>query len=140
MPNVYSASTINKAEENMKLEHIALNVPDPVNAAKWYVENLGMKIVRAADKSPYIHFLADNEGPVMIEMYNNPEAAVPDYLSQSPLTLHIAFAVEDMEETRTGLLAAGATAEGDVVRRANGDQLAMLRDPWGVSLQLVKRG
>lgn len=123
----------------MNIEHVALNVPDPVSAAQWYVNNLEMQIVRASDESPYIHFLADKERRGLIEMYNNPKADVPDYPSQSPLVLHIAFSVEDIEGTRARLLAAGATAEGDIANRPNGDQLAMLRDPWGVSLQLVKR-
>ena len=123
----------------MKLEHVALNVPDPVNAAKWYVENLEMRVVRASVEAPYIHFLADSEGQVMLEIYNNPKAAVPDYSSQSPLILHIAFAVEDITGIRTRLIAAGAMAEGEIDSNAMGDQLAILRDPWGVPLQLAQR-
>ncbi|MFM2295756.1 MAG: hypothetical protein RLZZ350_2169, partial [Verrucomicrobiota bacterium] len=41
--------------------------------------------------------------------------------------------------TRAKLLQAGATAEGEVSSNADGDQLAMLRDPWGLALQLIKR-
>jgi glyoxylase I family protein len=123
----------------LKLEHVALNIPDPINAAKWYVEHLEMQIVKATAESPYIHFLADKDGYRLMEMYNNPKADVPDYASMNPLILHIAFSVEDIEGTRARLLAAGATAEGEIVRRETGDQLAMLRDPWGVPLQLVKR-
>jgi len=124
----------------MKIEHVALNVPNPVQAAAWYVEHLGMRIVKSANESPYIHFLADQSGHSLLEMYNNPAAAVPDYAAMSPLILHIAFAVDDLEATRTRLLAAGATPEGEITHVANGDQLAMLRDPWGVPLQLAKRG
>jgi glyoxylase I family protein len=57
-----------------------------------------------------------------------------------PLVLHIAFAVEDVDETRAKLIAAGATAEGEVTRPENGDLLAFLRDPWGIPLQLASRG
>ena len=123
----------------MNIEHVALNHPDPVNAAKWYAEHLGMRIVRAADTSPFIHFLADTAGHGLIELYNNPSAAIPDYPSQSPLILHIAFAVEDMDGTIAKLQAAGATREGDVAKNDQGDELAMLRDPWGVCIQLAKR-
>ena len=38
-----------------------------------------------------------------------------------------------------GLIAAGATAVGDVMTNDQGDQVAMLRDPWGVAVQLVRR-
>lgn len=123
----------------MKIEHIALNVPDPVKAAKWYVENLEMRIIRASDESPYIHFLADKSGQGLIELYNNPKASVPDYPSQSPLILHIAFSVEDLDETIARLRDAGATLESEGTKNARGDELAMLRDPWGVCLQLAKR-
>ena len=123
----------------MKLEHIALNHPDPANAAQWYANNLDMQIVRASDSSPFIHFLADKAGQGLIELYNNPKASVPDYPSQSPLILHIAFAVEDLDGTIARLQAAGATLESEATKNARGDQLAMLRDPWGVCLQLAKR-
>ena len=43
----------------MKIEHVAFNVPDAVKAAQWYVEHLGMQILRSSNESPYIHFLAD---------------------------------------------------------------------------------
>jgi len=123
----------------MNLEHIALNVPSPADAAEWYVKHLQMQIMRASEEPPYIHFLADNNGQMMIEMYNNPKAAVPDYPSQSPLVFHIAFSVEDLGGTITQLLAAGATLESEGTKNSRGDELAMVRDPWGVCLQLVKR-
>ena len=122
----------------MKIEHVALNVNEPAQAARWYVEHLGMKIVRGLDKAPYTHFLADPAGG-MIELYSNSAAPIPEYKSIHPLTLHIAFAVEDMEATRTKLIAAGATSEGEISNLDNGDQLAMLRDPWGVAIQLARR-
>ena len=28
----------------MRFEHTAYNVPEPIQQAKWYVENLGMKV------------------------------------------------------------------------------------------------
>ena len=36
----------------MKLEHIAINVPDPVAMAAWYVEHMDMKVVIATDSPP----------------------------------------------------------------------------------------
>ena len=44
-----------------------------------------------------------------------------------------------MEGTRQRLIAAGATAEGDVATTPAGDKLAFLRDPWNVVVQLVQR-
>jgi catechol 2,3-dioxygenase-like lactoylglutathione lyase family enzyme len=123
----------------MFIEHVALNVPEPAKVAQWYAQNLGMRIVRASDQSPYMHFVADEAGRGVIEFYCNPVAPVPDYPAMHPFTLHIAFAVEDMAAARARLLAAGATAVDEIVTTPAGDQLVFLRDPWGFTLQLAKR-
>lgn len=123
----------------MNIEHFAINVPDPVNAAAWYVKHLGMRVVRALTESPFTHFLADESGRVVIEMYGHPKAPVPDYQSMDPLVFHIAFIAADVARTRERLLAAGATSAGEVTTTAAGDVMTFLRDPWGVALQLVRR-
>ena len=122
----------------MKLEHTALNLPDPQAAAAWYAENLGLTIVKANSTEPFIHFLADDAGG-MLEFYSNSGGTVPDYASMSPFTLHLAFAAADIEATWERLLAAGATAAGELETTPAGDRIVFLRDPWGVSLQLVSR-
>ena len=125
-------------ENIMKLEHVALNIPDPKAAAAWYAENLNFRIVKASDTGPFIHFLADQHGS-MLEFYNNPAGAVPDYQAMSPFTLHLAFTVDDINAVHQKLINSGATREGEIQTTAEGDQLVFLRDPWGVMLQLVKR-
>ena len=46
----------------LNVEHVACNVSDPAAMAAWYVEHLGMRIVRRVPTPPYIHFLADASG------------------------------------------------------------------------------
>jgi glyoxylase I family protein len=123
----------------MKLEHAAYQVADPPAVARWYVEHLGLRIKRQQDASPWGCFLADDGDAAMLEFYNNPRAVVPDYRAIDPLVLHLAFKADDVAATRTRLLAAGATAEGDLVVTDGGDTLCMLRDPWGLAIQFVKR-
>ena len=123
----------------MRLEHIAFNVEDSAAVAAWYVANLGMKVVRRLDEPPYIHFLADSAGKSLIEIYSDPQGDVIDYGARHPVVFHLAFAVEDMEAERQRLVAAGATLDGDINDRANGDRLAFLRDPWGHTIQFVQR-
>ena len=79
----------------MKFEHFGINVPDAPAMATWYVEHLHMQIVRAIQGAPHTHFLADATGRVVVEIYSNPIAPIPDYANQDPLCLHIAFAVDD---------------------------------------------
>ena len=122
----------------MHLEHVALNLPDPVAAAQWYADNLAMRVVKSTPEAPFMHFVADSQGG-MLEFYRNPNGAVPDYPAMSPYTLHLAFAVENIEAERDRLLAAGATDASKIETTPTGDQLLFLRDPWGVPLQLLKR-
>jgi catechol 2,3-dioxygenase-like lactoylglutathione lyase family enzyme len=123
----------------VKIEHVAYQVQDPAAFARWYVAHLGLTIKRVQPDPPFGHFLADDGDAVMLEVYNNPTVAVPDYASINPFVLHVAFTVPDVAGTRERLIAAGATPEGDVQVSPAGDHLAMLRDPWGLPIQLVRR-
>ena len=135
-----STEGANTVEGNrIRLEHVAINVEDPVSMVKWYFENLGMKLVRKGPPPVNMHFISDAGGNMMLEIYNNPPDAVPNYASMDPLLLHIAFMVDDVKGIRKKLIAAGATAVGEVTVTPAGDELAMLRDPWGVAIQFVKR-
>lgn len=123
----------------MNVEHLALNVPDPVAMADWYVRHLHMRVLRRLDQAPFTHFLADQSGRVVLELYHQTKAAVPDYGSFDPLVLHVAFLADDVARERQRLLDAGATSAGEVVTTDAGDVMTFLRDPWGVTVQLVKR-
>ncbi len=123
----------------LNVEHVACNVTDPVAMAAWYVEHLGMRVVRRVQTPPYMHFLADANGHAVIEIYTNPTAdPVPDYAAMHPLRFHLAFAAPDPDAARAALVAAGATFV-DEQTLADGSRLLMLRDPWGLPLQLCKR-
>ncbi len=122
----------------MIFEHFALNVPDVRAAAAWYVEQLGLTVVRARPDAPYTQFLADSTGKVFLEIYTNPTDPIPEYPTQHPLRVHFAFAVAEAKTERTRLQEAGATL---VVEETlpDGTLLIMMRDPWGVPVQLCQR-
>jgi glyoxylase I family protein len=122
----------------LNVEHIAWNVSEPAAIAKWYADNLGMRIVRQSAVEPFIHFIADATDRVVLELYCNAADAIPDYPAMHPLRLHLAFATNDPEGSRAALVGAGATAVSDQTT-ADGSRLIMLRDPWGFPLQLCKR-
>jgi len=121
------------------LEHVALNVEDPVSMASWYCENLGMNIVKKGPAPANTRFISDAKGNILLEVYNNPPNDIPDYASMNPLLLHIAFMVDDVEKICRKLTAAGATVVDDMSITDSGDIISMLRDPWGVPIQFVKR-
>jgi len=122
----------------VKIEHTAYQVEDPVALARWYVAHLGLRVKRSQSEPPFGYFLADDGDTVMLEFYRQ-SLPVPDYRSLDPLLLHLAFLADDVAATRARLIAAGATPEGDAWRNPAGDEVAMLRDPWGLAIQLIKR-
>jgi uncharacterized glyoxalase superfamily protein PhnB len=122
---------------NIFVEHTAINVPNATDMAKWYKENLNMQIVRTAQNQT--HFLADASGRTILEIYTNPAAAVPDYQNQAPLVLHIAFQTDNVKECTENLLKAGASIVESIHTTEIGDEMAMLRDPWGIAIQILKR-
>ena len=68
----------------MKVEHIAFVVDDPDVVAKWYCDNLGMRVVRQGPPPIKMTFLADSEGQTMYELYAQPEVETPDLRVDAP--------------------------------------------------------
>lgn len=123
----------------MKFEHFGINVPHPQAMAAWYVRHFDMKIVRSMQDTPYTHFLTDDSGRVIMEIYANEAVEIPDYNLQHPLKFHIAFEASNPQELSENLIKEGAMFFEEV-KTDDGSHLIMLRDPWGIPLQLCKRG
>lgn len=121
----------------MRIEHLAFNVADPVAVAAWYVKHCGLEVVRHLPHAHETHFLADS-GTTVLEIYHNPPGQVPDYRSMDPLLFHLALASDDPSSDAARLAAAGASMVGET-RLPDGSLLVMLRDPWGLALQLCRR-
>ena len=121
----------------MILEHIAFNVADPVAMAAWYCEHCGLQVVRHNPERAQTHFLADNCATV-IEIYCNPPDNVPNYRSMDPLLFHLALKSNDALSDSQRLAAAGATLVNET-HLEDGSHLIMMRDPWGLALQVCQR-
>jgi glyoxylase I family protein len=123
----------------MRIEHAGIQVQNPAAMADWYIAHLGFKCERSSDTPAQVRFIADDGGRVMLEIYNSPAVRVPDYAAMDPLLLHVAFVCDDVPETVQRLIGAGATLASGPEIKPNGDELAMLRDPWGLAIQLCRR-
>jgi catechol 2,3-dioxygenase-like lactoylglutathione lyase family enzyme len=121
----------------MKIEHVAFNVADPVTVAEWYCKHCGLRVVRHIPQPAQTHFLADSDSTVL-EIYCNPPDQVPDYGKMNPLLFHLALASSDAQSDSNRLVAAGAMFLEEI-RLPDGSRLVMLRDPWGVPLQVCQR-
>ncbi len=123
----------------MKIEHLALNVPDALSLGRWYVEHLGLTVKRRMMEEPWAHFLADDSGTIMLEIYTNKAVPTPDYPNLEAANMHLAFMSTDLMADLVRLKLAGAKTPTETEFMPNGDEVAMFRDPWGIPLQLVKR-
>ncbi len=118
----------------MKLEHVAIDVPDAEALIAWWCENLGFR--RSAPKSA---FIIDDSGTMGLEFYRTGETpAAPEYGAMNAMTLHVAFLSEDVKADAERLVAAGAKLEKLSLDNP-AFHMAILRDPWGVAIQLCKR-
>ena len=121
-----------------KLEHLAINVSEPVKVAEWWCRNLGMEVVRSGPPPIDCRFIRDFSGTMCIELYHNPsDRPGPDYASKPPLEFHIGVECDDPETEAKRLVAEGAQLVE--IEHVQGMTLAMMRDPWGICLQLCKR-
>ena len=121
----------------MRLEHIALQVAEPAEMARWYCEHLEMTVASQAGEACF--FLVDSTGAGMLEIYHNPAEGVPDYAAKTPVELHVAFWTDDVPGDCARLASAGAAIVRPPDDPSADFQQAMLRDPWGLVLQLIKR-
>tara|TARA_R110002167_G_scaffold17652_2_gene67209 strand:- start:5023 stop:5403 length:381 start_codon:yes stop_codon:yes gene_type:complete len=122
----------------MTFEHFALNVVDINGVVNWYCTHLGLTIANQQKVSPFMTFLADSTDRVVIEFYKREDELAEDFSNRHPLTFHVAFVSENAEEDRQRLLKAGASFFEEIFKE-DGSHLVMLRDPWGMPLQLCQR-
>lgn len=107
--------------------------------ADWYVKHLGFSIARSCGEPSHAQFIKDASGSVMVEIYRNPAASIPDYKNADPLLMHLAYLSNEPAKDRDRLVQAGAVTVDNLMTTPAGDAIVMLRDPWGVPIQLVKR-
>lgn len=122
----------------IQFEHFALNVEQPHEIADWYVRTLGCQVLFKMDTEPHTVFLADANGRVFWELYRNRKARMTNVCHSDPLVFHLAVAVDNLDETKSNVLEAGG-AFVEEVRTDSGSVLLMMRDPWGIALQLCSR-
>jgi glyoxylase I family protein len=122
---------------NASFEHLALNVPNMETMADWYCEHMGMTRVRH-DPNKKV-FLADRNGIVVLELYSNTAKPMIPLSERTSAEIHLAFVVDDIDASIAEATAAGAVLESKSEPDYAGDVLSMLRDPFGLPLQLLTR-
>lgn len=122
----------------LAFEHFALNLKNPIEVSDWYCTHLQMKKVLEKKEAPFVTFLADSENRVVCELYYQPDFPITDFKNEHHLTFHFAFKTDNAETLKQKLITAGATLLDNTILN-DGSHLVMLRDPWGLPLQLCQR-
>jgi predicted enzyme related to lactoylglutathione lyase len=123
-----------------EIEHIGICVEKPIEMANWYHEVLGFNIqFSAEDEEKAVAFLTDGSDQVMLEL-----GKVPDVLPLTKgishhLQLHIALKSDDPDKEAEILVSKGATFIEKCPIKRPGENLVVLSDPWGNTIQLVRR-
>lgn len=122
----------------MIFEHFAINGSHVAERVSWFVAHLGLTVVSEQQEPPFMTFLADASGRVVMELYHRPDAAITDFSLQHPLVFHVAFVSENAVADSLRLQQQGASFFEEI-KKADGSHLVMLRDPWGLPIQLCQR-
>lgn len=123
-----------------EIEHIGIAVKDPIKMANWYQEALGFNIkFSAEDEEKAVAFLTDGCDKVMLEFGKIPNVLPLTNGLRHHLQLHIALKSDDPEKDAEFLVSKGATFIEKCPINRPGENLVVLSDPWGNTLQLAKR-
>lgn len=124
-----------------EIEHIGITVEHPIEMSKWYKEVMGFNIkFSSQDSEKGVAFMTDANDKVMLEFGKIPNVG-PLYKELTHhLQLHIAVKSEDPDKEAEYLVSKGAkfVEKCKIVRP--GENIIVLLDPWGNSIQLAKRG
>ena len=123
-----------------EIEHIGIAVEKPIEMAKWYQETLGFNIkFSAQDEEKGVAFLTDCTDKVMLELGKIPNVSPLANRLNHHLQLHIALKSVDPDKDAEYLVSKGAAFIEKCPIRRPGENLIVVSDPWGNTIQLVKR-
>jgi len=120
-----------------KQHHIALIVSDWEKARAFYVEKLGFSLVREVwreQQQDYLRML--RLGETCLEVFVKPDAPARVTNPEAMGLRHLAFHVENVEETAAWLEGMGIETEPIRQDPYNGGRFTFFKDPDGLPLEL----
>jgi glyoxylase I family protein len=118
-----------------RLEHFAIYASDSTALKEFYVQSLGLRVVRESGGDPPGFFLADDQG-MALEIIGRPagEANV-----NQRWVCHVAFWVDDVAGKRAELERLGLAFETETAIDDKAMKTAFFRDPEGNRCQIIWR-
>jgi uncharacterized glyoxalase superfamily protein PhnB len=103
------------------------------------MDNLGMKMMRTSSDPTHTTFISDSGMHMMIELFHNADYPLFEPAKIHFTSFHLAFVTPDIKKTLSQLITVGATIADSLRKTASGDQVLVLRDPWGLAIQFAQR-
>lgn len=120
------------------IDHIAIISSDYQKAKDFYVDKLGFKVKREVERKDRDDFIITLEAPngILIELFieNNPPLRVTR--PEAAGLRHLAFRVQDIEESVEKLNKKGIETEEIRIDPQNGKRMTFFMDPDGLPLEL----
>ena len=120
------------------IDHIAIISSDYKKAKDFYVDKLGFKVKREVERKDRDDFIITLEAPngILIELFieKNPPRRVTR--PEAAGLRHLAFRVQDIEESVEKLNKKGIETEEIRIDSQNGKRMTFFMDPDGLPLEL----
>ena len=120
------------------IDHIAIISSDYQKAKDFYVDKLGFKVKREVERKDRDDFIITLEAPngILIELFieRNPPRRVTR--PEAAGLRHLAFRVQDIEESVEKLKKKGIETEEIRIDPQNGKRMTFFMDPDGLPLEL----
>ena len=118
------------------IEHIALFADNLEASRDFFIRFFGMRVVLDNSTAPVRGYFLANEGGSILEVIERPKGQTN---ANQRYVCHVAFAVEDVLETRRLIEAEGLVFETDTVVDTPEFHTMFFRDPEGNRIQILKR-
>ena len=120
------------------IDHIAIISSDYQKAKDFYVDKLGFKVKREVERKDRDDFIITLEAPngILVELFieKNPPRRVTR--PEAAGLRHLAFRVQDIEESEEKLKKKGIETEEIRIDPQNGKRMTFFMDPDGLPLEL----
>jgi glyoxylase I family protein len=120
------------------IEHIGFVIRNPGPAADWYHAHLGFAVLRKAEDNS-VAFIREPGTGLIFELIGSKDIRPVDADLSHPLQAHIAVKSDDLDADRQRLTDAGATFVMDCKTDDPDARVCILKDPFGLYLQLARR-
>ena len=123
------------------IDHVAIICSDYARSRKFYVETLGLSIIAETNRSERNSCKLDlaMSGKYVIELFSFPHPPIRLTNPEACGLRHLAFVVENLEESIAKLSESGVIFEEIREDAIRGNRFVFFRDPDGLPLELCER-